>query len=103
LPQQYNKEEDKKWPLVLFLHGAGEIGNNLEMLRVQALPKIIESREEFPSIVISPQCPTGSSWYNKFNSLDELLDNILENYEVDSNRIYLTGLSMGGLLHGTMR
>jgi predicted peptidase len=96
LPQRYNKEEDKKWPLVLFLHGAGEIGDNLEILRVQALPKIIESREEFPSIVVSPQCPTGSSWHNEFNSLDELLDNILENYEVDSNRIYLTGLSMGG-------
>jgi predicted peptidase len=96
LPQGYSKENNKKWPLILFLHGAGEIGDNIEMLRVQALPRVIEAKEDFPFIVVSPQCPTGSSWHSEFTSLDELLQYTLESYNIDENRIYLTGLSMGG-------
>jgi predicted peptidase len=96
LPQDYSKENNKKWPLILFLHGAGEIGDNIEMLRVQALPRVIEAKEDFPFVVVSPQCPTDSSWHSEFTSLDELLQYTLESYNIDENRIYLTGLSMGG-------
>jgi predicted peptidase len=96
LPQNYSEENNKKWPLILFLHGAGEIGDNIEMVRVQALPRVIETKEDFPFIVVSPQCPTASSWHDEFTSLDELLQYTMEKYNVDDNRIYLTGLSMGG-------
>jgi len=96
LPKDYEQEEAKSWPLILFLHGAGEIGDNLEMLRVQALPKVIEQKDDFPFIVVSPQCPSGSSWHNEFIALDELMQEIIDNYKVDQSRLYLTGLSMGG-------
>jgi predicted peptidase len=96
LPKDYKHGEEKKWPLLLFLHGAGEIGDNIEALRVQALPRFIEDKEEFPFIVLSPQCPLGSSWHNEFTALDELIQFALENYNIDTKRIYLTGLSMGG-------
>lgn len=96
LPKKYDEEKNKKWPLILFLHGAGEIGEDIERLRVQALPNFIENKEDFPFIVVSPQCPTGSSWHSEFDALDELLENILETYQVDTNKMYLTGVSMGG-------
>lgn len=96
LPKDYDASSSQSWPLILFLHGAGEIGENIEALRVQALPRVIEKREDFPAIVVSPQCPTDSTWHNEFTSLDELIQGMLETYRIDEDRIYLTGLSMGG-------
>lgn len=93
LPKDYGKEE-KLWPTILFLHGAGERGDDLGILGRIALPMVLEERDDFPFIVISPQCPKGQRWSNEF--LITLLDDIVARYRVDPNRIYLTGLSMGG-------
>ena len=57
-------------------------------------PKLIEAGQEFPFIVVSPQCPEGR-WWEPFE-LAALLDEIVEKYKVDQDRIYVTGLSMGG-------
>ena len=57
LPADYNKQPKKKWPLVLFLHGAGERGDNLELVKVHGPPKLIEQGQQFPFIVVAPQCP----------------------------------------------
>ncbi|MFH1716809.1 MAG: prolyl oligopeptidase family serine peptidase [Planctomycetota bacterium] len=95
LPEGYGREQ-KKWPLMLFLHGAGERGSNLELVKKHGPPKIVENRKDFPFIVVSPQCPTDDWWTKKTEVLISLLDDIVARYDVDTDRIYLTGLSMGG-------
>lgn len=95
LPEDYG-EKDKRWPLMLFLHGAGERGNDLNKVKVHGPPKIVEKKKDFPFIVVSPQCPTGVWWNDKLDVLINLLDEIEAQYDVDAERVYLTGLSMGG-------
>ena len=92
LPKDYDKQE--KWPLMLFLHGAGERGTELDKVKVHGPPKLIAAGKEFPFIVVSPQCPP-EQWWN-IDVLLALLDDIEKNYKVDKERIYVTGLSMGG-------
>lgn len=93
LPKDYS-ENNESYPLVLFLHGAGERGNDLEKVKVHGLPRLINEGKEFPFIVVSPQCPEEVFWST--DVLSALLDEIEANYRVDKNRIYVTGLSMGG-------
>ena len=95
LPEDYG-EQDKDWPLMLFLHGKGERGRDLQKVKVHGPSKIVEKQEDFPFIVISPQCPEGQWWNDDLDVLINLLDEIVEKYDVDRDRVYLTGLSMGG-------
>ena len=95
LPEGYEPEGDAV-PLLLFLHGAGERGSDLEMLKQQGVPKLIAAGREFPAIVVSPQVPRRDWWTNRTNDLLALLDDVIERYNVDEDRIYVTGLSMGG-------
>lgn len=97
LPKDY--ETKNKFPLLLFLHGAGERGNDLQLVKKHGPPKLIEEGKEFPFIVVSPQCPLNKRWDTQ--DLIALLNYMIENYKVDVNRIYVTGLSMGG--NGTWR
>jgi predicted peptidase len=94
LPRDYESSGSKRWPMILFLHGAGERGTNLALVAVHGPPKIVESKPGFPFIVVSPQCPAGQRWDN--DVLTGLLDQVSKEYRVDHARIYLTGLSMGG-------
>jgi len=96
LPDEYGKDPERKWPLILFLHGAGERGDDLDLLKRHGIPKITEERSDFPFIAVSPQCPRHSWWTAEIESLNALLDHIVESYPVDTSRVYLTGLSMGG-------
>jgi len=89
-------KEGDKLPLILFLHGAGERGSNLDAVKTHGIPKIVESKEDFPFIVVSPQCPRSSWWTAQVDALNALLDEVIANNPVDTDRIYLTGLSMGG-------
>ncbi len=95
LPENYG-EQEKDWPLMLFLHGAGERGYDLQKVKVHGPPKIVEKQKDFPFIVVSPQCPGGVWWDEKLDVLTNLLDDIVAKYDVDEERVYLTGLSMGG-------
>lgn len=95
LPEDYEKAE-KEYPLVLFLHGAGERGNDIELVKRNGPPKLIEEGKNFPFILVSPQCPEQTRWSYQTQSLIALLDEIESKYRVDQNRIYVTGLSMGG-------
>ncbi|GAA0369867.1 prolyl oligopeptidase family serine peptidase [Bacillus horti] len=97
LPAEYNEKKTDKWPLILFLHGAGERGENLDQVKVNGIPKVIEEKTfDLPFITVSPQCPRDSYWPLQVDSLNELLNTICEEYSVDEDRIYVTGLSMGG-------
>jgi predicted peptidase len=97
LPNDYDKQE--AWPLMLFLHGAGERGDDVEMVKKHGPPKLIAEGKDFPLIVVSPQCAKDRQW--EPIELMALLDEIGGRYKVDVDRIYLTGLSMGGF--GTWR
>jgi predicted peptidase len=94
LPSGYNPKGSERWPLMLFLHGAGERGTNLAKVAIHGPPKMVRTRPDFPFILVSPQCPEGETWSN--DVLLGLLDEVVSIHKVDTNRIYLTGLSMGG-------
>jgi predicted peptidase len=95
LPKDYGRDPAAKWPLMLFLHGAGESGTDLEKVKVHGPPKLLAQGKEFPFIVVSPQCPSPAEWWST-DKLITLLDDICDRYAVDHDRVYLTGLSMGG-------
>lgn len=94
LPEGY--EERDSWPLLLFLHGAGERGDDLEMVKKHGPPKLVEAGQSLPFVVVSPQCPKNRWWTSQLLDLSALLDEIESKYKIDPNRIYVTGLSMGG-------
>jgi len=96
LPKDYDKDTTKAWPLMVFLHGAGERGSDINKVKVHGPAKLVEQGKEMPFIVISPQCPEGQWWNNRVETVMALIDEIAEKYRVDPKRIYLTGLSMGG-------
>lgn len=93
-PESYPNKSEERWPLILFLHGAGERGNNLEKVKTQGLPKYLKDRKDFPFVVAYPQCPSYTYW--DIPSLNKWLDEVLTKVRVDESRIYLTGISMGG-------
>jgi len=94
LPQGYGEKAEQRWPLMLFLHGAGERGSDVWKVATHGPPRNVTERSQFPFIIISPQCPNGQIWSD--DVLLALLDDITARYTVDTNRVYLTGLSMGG-------
>jgi len=93
LPEGY-ADQGPASPVLLFLHGAGERGSDLKALTDTALPKHIEEGLQLPFVTVCPQCPEGSFWNER--ELLALLDKIVEDYNIDQTRIYLSGLSMGG-------
>ena len=94
LPKGYDAKAEKRWPLMLFLHGSGERGTNLWKVATHGPPKNVATQPDFPFILVSPQCPERQIWSR--DALLGLLDDIIATYAVDTNRVYLTGLSMGG-------
>lgn len=100
LPKDYGKESDRLWPMILFLHGAGERGDDIDLIKVHGIPRIVEERD-LPFVTLSPQCPVNHWWGDYLPSLDALVSQAIETLKVDPRRIYLTGLSMGG--YGTWR
>ena len=98
LPHLLYEPEDRgqALPLMLFLHGAGEAGVDLERVKKHGPPKVVP-RIPLPFFrVISPQCPPGFHWVQLLDGLRALLEDAFERYPVDQSRVYLTGLSMGG-------
>jgi predicted peptidase len=99
LPKDYGIDNEHSWPMILFLHGIGERrngGEELERVKMIGLAKLVVQQPDFPFVVVSPQCPSNSWWTYELESLNALLEHILETHAVDSDRVYLTGLSMGG-------
>lgn len=93
IPKNYTT--NSKWPLILSLHGSGERGNNIDDIKKWGIHKILREDNNFPFIVVCPQCPAGEIWEMQFNMLKELLDEIEDNYSIDKEREYLTGYSLG--------
>ena len=93
LPPGYSTNPATVWPLMIFLHGAGERGTNIEAVTAHGPPMLIEQGWDYPCVVVSPQC-AGGSW-SSF-ALEAFIDDLLLTYRIDPDRIYVTGLSMGG-------
>ena len=101
LPKNYGQDEDKRWPLILFLHGSGDDENDSASVMSFGLPEVLHKRDqpnEFPFIVVSPQAFSNTPWWidNTPAVLIALLEEVINTYRVDPNRVYLTGISMGG-------
>lgn len=98
LPESYDAKDPKKAaPLLLFLHGVGERGNDPQKVKVHGPPKHLDNPEKaksFPFVTVSPQCPDRKYWSP--GQLLRLIDLIEKEYNIDKKRIYVTGLSMGG-------
>ena len=97
LPAGYAQQPKKKWPLLLFLHGAGERGDNLAAVKVHGPLKLVDQGRKFPFIVVAPQCPANDWW--RPDGLAALLDEIERRYRVDQQRVYVTGLTGKGVVY----
>lgn len=96
LPAGFERSGATRYPLLIFLHGSGESGEDLEKLKVYGPPRIVGSRADFPFIVASPQARNSIERFNPV-VLDAMLDELLAQLPIDADRVYLTGLSMGGM------
>ena len=97
LPEDYSPE--RKFPMVVFLHGAGERGDGRDELckiHTHAIPKYAAAGKKFPFILLCPQCPHRVVWNNVIFELKALIDKVAEEYNADMSRIAITGISMGG-------
>jgi len=92
-------KEGERLPLIIFLHGAGERGDNLDMLKVYCVPKLFSANPEHEGLrvfTLSPQCPQEATWIDFKDELFNLFDSIIENNPIDKSRVSLCGISMGG-------
>lgn len=94
MPKDYSKQK-KKYPLVIYLHGGSQKGNDLSKLKGYGLPYLVSKGENFDFIIASPQCPDNKFWSTD-NWFDSLYTDLITKYRIDTNRVYLTGISMGG-------
>jgi MYXO-CTERM domain-containing protein len=99
-----NHDPAKKWPIIVFMHGSGEAsdnGNNngnIMVLTKHSMPRVVEDPSwNWPFIVVSPQIDKSSGWLSHKDEIGAVLDKLIATYGGDANRIYLTGLSYGGV------
>jgi predicted peptidase len=93
LPKNHG-QANERFPLLLFLHGSGERGNDISQVKKHGPPKLLGQGQHLPFVVVSPQCPAEQRWEPA--TLLALLDDIGSKYAIDPARVYVTGLSMGG-------
>jgi predicted peptidase len=95
-PPSYAPETGDRWPLLVFLHGLSKRGDDLERVKIGDIPKMLDDGQDFPFVIVSPQCPAGSWWPYEVRAVKELIDHIIAALPIDPDRVYLTGASMGG-------
>lgn len=97
LPKRHMTSEEPL-PLIIYLHGSSRRGRNLEDVKGNGLPPLLDQNDDFEFVVASPQALSKYRWQECWqpDDLILLLDHLLATYHIDPNRVYLTGLSMGG-------
>jgi predicted peptidase len=96
LPDGYEQDPQRQWPLILFLHGAGQRGDQIDQVARLGLPNLLNTRLKLPALVVSPHLPSGAYWTDYVTALEKLLDQIMAQYAIDPKRVYVTGFSLGG-------
>ena len=94
-PKEYNKNPTKKWPLIIYLHGGSSRGSDTTKLYSNGIPDQIWRGREFPFVIVSPQCPINQRWSTD-NWFENFYKEITTNFRIDTNKVYLTGVSLGG-------
>jgi predicted peptidase len=94
LPEGYKADAKETWPLLVFLHGSGERGTDLNLIKKHGPPKLVAEGQRFPGIVASLQCESGQIWDP--HGVKAVVDDLIQRHRVDAKRVYLTGLSLGG-------
>lgn len=94
VPKDYNAK--KKYPLVIYLHGSSQKGKDLNKLKAYGIPQLVDQGANFEFIIASPQCPSEAPLWSSENWFDTLFEELTSKYNVDQERVYLTGISMGG-------
>ena len=95
-PKGYQPNGETTYPLVLFLHGAGQRGAEATRVAETAIPEMVAQQQQTPYILLAPQCPPDQWWVDYEAALIALLNETIITHAVDQQRVYLTGLSMGG-------
>jgi predicted esterase len=94
-PKDYERNPHQTWPLLLFLHGRGERGTDLRWLLKHGPLKLVMQGQDFPFLLIAPQITEDYLFFPP-EFLKDVLDDVVAAYRVDQDRVYVTGLSMGG-------
>ena len=99
LPKEYREDSATPWPLMLFLHGRGESGSDLNLIKRHGIPKVIDEADDFDCITISPQCPEDTDWVSLAGLLISLLNETIDGYRIDRQRmgVVLARNSLGAL------
>jgi predicted peptidase len=95
IPSQYENQAQKRWPLLVFLHGASGRGSDITLVKRYGPPVVAEKRTDFPFVLVSPQCPEGEIWTDT-DALMAMIEAVQREYRIDAGGIYVTGISMGG-------
>ncbi len=99
LPDNYASDTATQFPLVVFLHGGGEVGSDLELVKKHGLPKLVAEGQSFPFVLVAPQNPRDQLWDDTL--VLAVLDRAMATHRIDPDRVCLTGMSRGGF--GTWR
>jgi predicted peptidase len=95
LPEAYESHTDSAFAVMIYLHGGSHRGNNLALLNEWGPPMLIAKGKKFPFIVVAPQCPSDKLWI-QINWFEPLMQDLRKKYRIDTNNIFVTGISMGG-------
>jgi predicted peptidase len=102
LPQDYRRDDDEAWPLIVYLHGGGGRGTDPERLRAYPMVARLDEEPDFPFVVVTPQCPPGPGgplgdlWTEHADLVLAIVDEVIATHRADPDRVYLLGHSMGG-------
>lgn len=92
----YYPDNYQNLPLMIYLHGAGERGTKIDHIDRHAIPKNIKEGCEYNAVILCPQCPAYLVWNNIVEDVKKLIDQVVERFEIQKDRICITGSSMGG-------
>lgn len=88
--------ERRGWPLVVFLHGSGERGDDLQLARRYGLPHVLDCGGVLHAYVLVPQCAAGTEWHDVLDRLEATVECVGREHPVATDRIRVTGFSLGG-------
>lgn len=94
LPENYYENENETFPVILFLHGIGERGSDLSLIKKYGIHRYLKDMD-IPFVVISPQCSENNFWDMHFSDIEKLLKGIENTYRIDKSKICLIGISLG--------